>query len=234
MIKNTLLFIFILFLSLLSFSQNQAKIEYSYINFTKEYTSYNNKNKQKTPGYEINEIIEKLPFILVFDGSKSVFKIEKKMNMGDKSITHNQLITMLPQTYIDFENKTRYDYSEISGQTFLVKEKLNTNWKIVDGKKLIKGYRCKKAIQLDANENIKIEAWFVPEIPLSIGPSYYMGLPGLVISTKQFNSKGEVYAGFEFVNIDFSKQKKVKIPNHDTITEKEFIDIMRGSRKKFN
>ena len=233
MIKNILFLIFILFSLFSGFGQNQTKIEYRYLNFIKEYSSYDT-TKQKTPGYEINKIIESLPFILVYDGYKSVFKIQERMGIGDKSIRHNQLTTMLPKTYIDFKNKTRYDHSEISGQTFLIKEKLNVDWKIINEKKIIKGYRCKKAIQFDENGNIKIEAWFAPEIPLSIGPSYYIGLPGLVISTKQFNNKGEAYAGFEVVNIDFSKQKKVNIPNHDTITEKEFTNLMRGSRKKFN
>lgn len=213
------------------FSQDQAKIEYRYINFTKQFISSNdNKPKQKTPGYEIHKTIEKLPFVLTFDGSKSVFKIKKRMGVGDKSITYNQLTSMLPQTYIDYKNKTRYDYAEFSGQTFLVKEKLNVNWKLIDEIKLIKGYKCRKAVQVDDNKNIKVEAWFVPEIPLSVGPSYYAGLPGLVISTKQFNKKGEAYAGYEFVNIDFSKQKEVNIPNHETITEREFADIMRGAR----
>lgn len=231
MINKVTIIVLILSISISSFSQDQAKIEYRYINLTKQYiSSDDNKPKQKTPGYDLQKIIEELPFVLIFDGSKSVYKIEKRMGVGDKSITHNQLTSMLPETYIDYNNNTRYDYTEISGQTFLVKEKLNVNWKITGDIKLIKGYTCKKAIQFDENENIKMEAWFVPDIPLSIGPSYAVGLPGLVISTKQFNNKGEAYSGFEFVNIDFSKQKKIIIPNHKTITEKGFTDIMKGSR----
>jgi len=234
MIKKILLLILILFSTIISFSQNQAKIEYRYINFIEEYTSDNNKIKEKTPGYELFKMTEKFPFILIFDGSKSVFKIEEKMIVDDESITYKPLITLLPQTYIDFKNEISYDYSRINGQHFLIKEKLTKKWKIVDEKKLIKGYTCRKAIEFDEDGNIKTEAWFAPEIPLSIGPSYSSGLPGLVISTKEFNKSGEAYASFEFVNIDFSKQKKVIIPDYEPMTLKEFTDFMRGSRKKFN
>ena len=229
--NNILILFFFLMASADGNGQNQAKIEYRNINFIENYASQDSKSIKKiTPGYEISKMIEDLPFVLIFDGSKSVFKIEKRMGVGDKSITHNQLTSMLPETYIDYNNNLRYDYTEISGQTFLVKEKLNVSWKVTGDVRLIKGYRCKKAIQLDENKNIIMEAWFVPDLALNIGPSYAVGLPGLVIQTKQFNNKGEAYSGFEIVDIDFSNQNSIEIPNHETITEKEFTDFMKGSR----
>lgn len=179
-------------------------------------------------------MIEEIPFILIFDGSKSVFRIKRSMGVGDQSSTYNQLISMLPKTYIDIENKVKYDYAEISGQPFLVKDTLNTSWKIVNKKKLIKGYNCIKAIQLDDKKNIVTEAWFAPEIPLSIGPASHAGLPGLLIATRQFNKNGEAYAGYELVDIDVSKQKKVTIPDYDTMTLNEFTNFMKGSKSKFN
>lgn len=230
MLKN--LSIIILFSTNLIFCQNQAKIKYQFINYTKEFNSKT--SKKKNPSYNALKIIEQFPFALILNNKISVFKIENTMSVGNNSNRSDLYKKMLPDTYIDLKNMIRYDLTEFSGKTFLVKEKVILNWVITDEEKYVKGYLCKKANLLNENNGTMTQAWFTLEIPLNIGPSYYFGLPGLVLETKTFNKNGNAYSGFIVYDIDLSNQKKVIIPNISTITEKEFIDILGVSRNSLN
>ncbi|KQC33915.1 hypothetical protein AAU57_11670 [Nonlabens sp. YIK11] len=58
-------------------------------------------------------------------------------------------------------------------------EKLDYEWELLDGQKIIKGFKCYKArIFYDGREWV---AWYTPEIPLNAGPYKFKGLPGLIM-----------------------------------------------------
>jgi GLPGLI family protein len=142
---------------------------------------------------------------------------------------------MLPKTYITFKNMMLFDSFEFSGQKFLVEEELDKNWSITNEIKNISGYKCQKAILKDKENNkIIAEAWFTREIALPIGPSYYAGLPGLILKVVRFNkATGEEFESFVVEDIDLSPQKTIKLPKQKTITRDEFNETLNGTRARF-
>lgn len=69
------------------------------------------------------------------------------------------------------------------GETFLIKEKLEPiDWKIKEETKKIDSYVVKRAEAMVDGRNVVV--WFTDEIPISAGPSYFSGLPGLVLQAQ--------------------------------------------------
>lgn len=67
-------------------------------------------------------------------------------------------------------------------------------WQLTNEHKIINGYTCYKAIGSLQALNPKLpryyfEAWYCPEIPLSLGPEYFAGLPGLIFEVYFLDGK---------------------------------------------
>jgi GLPGLI family protein len=91
-------------------------------------------------------------------------------------------------TVKDYKNKVAL-VSERIGSQYLafVKDSLSTRkWKIVDEKTKINNLVCQKAISVSGKVNVVV--WFAKDIPITEGPFYYYGLPGLIV--KAVNSLG--------------------------------------------
>ncbi|PWJ38016.1 GLPGLI family protein [Sediminitomix flava] len=92
------------------------------------------------------------------------------------------------------------------GKEINYKNKVNSlNWEITSEKRMIGGYECIKAVT-----NNNIIAWYTPKLPISCGPSFYNGLPGLIM---------EVDTGFERIFV--TKIKKVS--EGATVTPADYI-----------
>ncbi len=64
---------------------------------------------------------------------------------------------------------------------FLIENKIESgNWKPGTEQRKIQGYICQEATMKRGEETIT--AWFTPNIPISIGPDNYGGLPGLILA----------------------------------------------------
>lgn len=61
-------------------------------------------------------------------------------------------------------------------------------WKPLNEFKTIGGYKCQKATSINSSGDVAT-AWFTEEIPLSAGPLYVAGLPGLVLEYSYPKSK---------------------------------------------
>ena len=69
-----------------------------------------------------------------------------------------------------------------------------------------------------------ITAWFTPEIPVSLGPLNYWGLPGLIL---ELNEEKNIILCTKIV-LSNKKNIKIKIPNSGKkVTQKEFDKIER-------
>ncbi len=67
---------------------------------------------------------------------------------------------------------------------YSVENPINYTWEILSETKIIAGYKCRKA-KLVSQESSKIPtiiAWFTTQIPISLSPSKYGGLPGAILS----------------------------------------------------
>jgi GLPGLI family protein len=61
------------------------------------------------------------------------------------------------------------------------------NWEIKPETMDIAGYKCQKATMISPKTNKRYVAWFNSEIPIPAGPSYFSGLPGLIMLVEDEN-----------------------------------------------
>lgn len=163
------------------------------------------------------------------------------------------------KTYLDTKAKSKIVEDEIFGKEFLIVDALvKPDWKLVDETKKIGDYTCYKAeIIIPVTEKQKsdfkdflkkqenkislfpmqepkdkvVTAWYTPEIPFSLGPRNYWGLPGLILEVNE----GNLIMLCSKVTLSNKEVTKIKIPNtgkkvtqakFDAL-EKEKIDSMK-------
>lgn len=117
------------------------------------------------------------------------------------------------------------------------------DWKITTETKVIDGYTCYKAIginQIIYKElvfNHQIIAWFCPDLPYSIGPMGYGGLPGLILEIRIRNAtylatKIEMNTNDKVDTQFFNKYKKITVEELNRKIDQEMEDAERNRRFK--
>lgn len=134
--------------------------------------------------------------------------------------------------YRDIENNAAVESREFMGRFFLIKDAPKASkWKITTDQKEILGYRCQKAILQDTSR--KMEAWFTPQIPLSLGPAGYFDLPGLIMELNIENGQTTIVANkVEFKALD---KKAIEKPSKGKeCTRAEYDKIVADKMKEMN
>ncbi|MBA3705303.1 MAG: GLPGLI family protein [Bacteroidetes bacterium] len=173
-IKNSLLLIFLWCCS----TDTIAQIIYGKIvyerksNLYKKYKDYDDlKDWLKEEDKNKIDVFE-----LYFDDSLSLFKpqeseLKEKMSWATNKNT----------VYQNFKTNERLSIKKIWGEELYIEDSLyKRQWKITDSRRVISGYDCKKAIW-QANDSIRIYAWYCDEIIPSVGPESFCGLPGAIL-----------------------------------------------------
>ena len=190
-------------------------------------------------------------FNLTFNKEESVYKEEAALSPPQPS--GMQLVVINTSgadiLYKNIKEDRFSNQNDVFGKIFLIKDKLNkTDWKLESESKNIGEYTCFKATttrerekrvggirinrdkDLDAEEEkapvmetITITAWYTPQIPVSIGPGNYHGLPGLIL---EVNDGSETVICSKIVlnpndKVDISEPNKGKV-----VTQAEFDEIM--------
>lgn len=107
------------------------------------------------------------------------------------------------------------------------------HWRLTNQYKKIENYRCQKAIGILKSDTVT--AWFTEQIPVSAGPSYISGLPGLIL--EYYNPSKKVFytvSGIFTDNIDKTKLKN--LANGAMISktkEKQMADEEQEKARKF-
>ena len=116
-----------------------------------------------------------------------IFKKDKKNKISNRS--GNTINVSYKYYETIYSNKTKKEIVssiKFAGETFLIKEGLKPiNWKVMEETKKIGSYTVRKAEALVNGDHIVV--WFTDEISLSAGPSFYWGLPGLVLQAQKDN-----------------------------------------------
>ena len=134
--------------------------------------------------------------------------------------------------YRDLENNVAVESREFMGRFFLIKDAPKVNkWKITPEQKDILGYHCQKAVLQDTSR--KLEAWFTPQIPLSLGPAGYADLPGLIMEINIDNGQTTLVANkVEFKTLD---KKEIEKPTKGKdCTRAEYDKIVAEKMKEMN
>tara|TARA_R110001592_G_scaffold363221_3_gene681708 strand:+ start:94023 stop:94778 length:756 start_codon:yes stop_codon:yes gene_type:complete len=207
-------------------------------NIHKRMTGERAKYKDFVPEFRITK------GMLVFDENSARYAdkevitgIEEEVVTEENSM-RAMMKSMAPKNefFMDFKKDKFIEFREFLGREFLVQgDKVEqAKWKIVPEQKEIKGFIAQKA-ELTNEEGQLVEAWFTPQIPVSIGPATYNKLPGLILEVN-INDGDLVISALEInmneVNKDYliapKKGKKVT-PDEFQAIVKEKMEEMRES-----
>lgn len=83
-------------------------------------------------------------------------------------------------TYTDIESWTVTEQKDFLGRTFLIRgDRPEYAWRLTGEQSEYLGFACQKAVT--EADSAMVEAWFAPELPVSIGPASFGGLPGAIL-----------------------------------------------------
>jgi len=142
------------------------------------------------------------------------------------------------------ENKALIAENMMDKEFLITSEVEKRDWKVSPDQAEIAGYVCMKAETVIDSTNVI--AWFTPQIPVSIGPGKYNGLPGAIlkVETKSDFKRGRSAKGTSFKTIvatsiemnDFND--KIEVPKKGKkVSPEEFKEIrkekMEAMRKMY-
>jgi len=138
------------------------------------------------------------------------------------------------QYYRNLKSEEEVQLEDFMGKKFLIKGKYDApKWKMTGKQKQVGKYICQQAVSGDG-EN-KTEAWFTPQIPVSIGPSGYGGLPGAILEVVTRNGDFTISAvdiKFEGVPANIivvpTKGKKVTQEEFEKIRDEKLKEMGAG------
>jgi GLPGLI family protein len=156
--------------------------------------------------------------------------------------------------YINIQDQIKIEEDDIFGKEFLIVEKLNSlEWKLIDETKKIGEYTCYKAeliipvsekekkeyeeylkkqetkpslFPMDEPKEKRIIAWYTPEIPVTVGPLNYWGLPGLILELND----GKMIILCSKVTLSNKENYKIKVPNNGTEVSQEEFDAIHKAK----
>lgn len=199
----------LIFLNQKTFAQTS---KYNYV-VSYKYTFQNDKTDVNSMDYE--------DMILLINDKKSYFMSRTTFQKDTMSQKNKQLLSItealemrkkFPKVRVKFEvekSENNYAYYEkIYTTTYRSKYKNDAIvWKLVNEKKDIAGYNCRKAETKFAGRNYT--AWYSEEIPMSDGPYKFQGLPGLILEiTDDKKENSFVMKGLEKKSIEYTPSNK--------------------------
>jgi GLPGLI family protein len=160
---------------------------------------------------ELQEKFQKMnqkTFILEFDKTTSIYKEEEKLNAPNPqaNLGGMQVISVFggggsgSLYFKNLKEKRFVSKTDIMGKTFLIKDSIpNYQWQLTSETKNIGNYTCYKASftkeveiftasfgkeeskEPKKTKTVTTTAWYTPQISISNGPTFYQGLPGLIL-----------------------------------------------------
>ncbi|UGS21065.1 GLPGLI family protein [Flavobacterium cyclinae] len=223
----------LLFFYINTFSQESGIITYksffSVKQATEELKQQNRMWYQEELDHEM--MAKQLRFTLQFNTEASIFTMSENMisdieNQLSKKYTIGRFYGS-DTFFINRKKDTLIEQLTYSFATLLRKKKASfINWNLTTETKEIQGYKCYKATytyvqKWKGREFLwPVVAWYCPEIPISLGPTRYSGLPGLILELHE-NEIGYIVDKIDFVSLP----KKIVEPKIGEILDDEEINL---------
>lgn len=241
-----LIIVLILLISTISFTSKAQKMEgeisYERVqHWTKIYerlTYLNAEEKDRIAMTYKNFEESKQDMKLYFKEDKSFYTMAKKKdNEGSYSWNEDEY-----KIYRDVAAEKRTDIIEMLGKVYIVEDSIRSpNWKIMNKIKEINGYMCMMAVTEDTIKDQKITAWFADNLPLSVGPDLYGGLPGVIMELDVNDgalvitaTKVEMKTITEDINVPKKiKGKKLNEAQYKTLVGTHIKDSIKAHRNPF-
>jgi len=170
---------------------------------------------------------------LIFNSGASLYQnLKNKETAEEVAMEHGggmiQMKMMEPdnQLFYDMQNSQTIEKRDFMSRIFLIENQVQQGrWKMTGDQKMILDFPCFKAKKEEKDSTITT-AWFTPSIPVSSGPSKFIGLPGLVLQVELNEGDRVITAqSVDFAVIDnelLNKPKKGK-----KVTQEEFDHIVK-------
>lgn len=179
---------------------------------------------------------------LVFTPEKSYYTYESKQGQSEDGRYSWKLKEYVVSR--DFEKNTQTDWIEMLGRVYQIEDSIQTpKWKVMNKIKDIKGHICMMAVTEDTVRNQKITAWFADDLPASVGPGMYFGLPGAILEL-EINDGDIVISALE---IDLRpvesselqpagkrRGRKITAAERDRLIYRHLSDSMKARRYPYN
>uniref|UniRef100_UPI00404A196E GLPGLI family protein n=1 Tax=Flavobacterium sp. TaxID=239 RepID=UPI00404A196E len=188
------------------------------------------------------EVAEDVNFRLEFNDKTAAFFVDNDLDIDAMSLhmlkaltkTSGSLFTNLQESCFVKEIIPTGNLVYILGkENILIKESIFKKWEITSESKIINGYKCFRAnftktqTMLGKEYTDKAIAWFCPEIPVSLGPAEFSGLPGLI-----FQLQANEYS-FVLKNVTFESNLKISTPSSGKeMTLDEYLKLSSENMEK--
>jgi len=169
--------------------------------------------------------------ILNINGLNSSYRIEKKLKKNsDNRLNIMDVLAGGSRIYYAnlLKKETIMQDCDLLGKCFLIYDSFY-KWRVTSKTKMINGYNCFLATSEIRNGKNTVLAWFTDKIPISTGPMYYSGLPGLVLELDD----GDI--NFKVKRIEINPNRKIEISKLNkgvSISYEEFIKLSKKSFPK--
>lgn len=231
----TLVLLFILFAGN-SFAQDITGGTVKYEQFSKFEHGLKLREDPGSEGY--NNFVSQLPKklkegkILFFNSDNTLFELDPN---AEGTVLEGRMAGMVQRVqmgmppevktnkvYVDLKKKKKTVQVDLMSRYFIIQSALDKyEWKLGTEQRKIQGYVCQQATTKKGEETIT--AWFAPEIPVSVGPDVYGGLPGIILAV---DINGENVLLATSVDLSAPDDKKISIPKDGKkIKQKAFDKI---------
>lgn len=174
---------------------------------------------------------------LRFNGMESTWKAAAEQeDDGNRSFGRGGMRMMMSRardqnvTWINHDEGLMTERRDFMGRTFLIKDDQPLlAWKLTGEQSEFDGYVVHRATAV--RDSSSIEAWFAPEIPVSVGPGPFGGLPGAILVLTIDEGK----TTFTATEIQMGAVEEGSIEEPDDgreVTQEEFDEIVEEKRKE--
>jgi GLPGLI family protein len=191
-------YIFLVLFSACSFAQSNTQLVVDYKLFYEQSKETTEALKKFVPNLT-NESGNVL-FQLVIQDTCAYFSKEKGLSSNNLSVTmaatgaryENPIYTSILQKKAYYNNSASFIFFEPND--FLIYKDCVSDWTLSSETKTIDGMVCFKATTtdyyylLDKKKQYDVVAWYCPKLPYRFGPTFYNGLPGLIIEINYMKS----------------------------------------------
>ncbi|MVO08778.1 GLPGLI family protein [Flavobacterium sp. TP390] len=209
----------LVFVSSFLFSQKSGKITYksyfAHVQATEELKESNRMRYQEALDEEM--MAKMLRFSLDFNENESLFYLSESLISDAESKSVRAYVTGLfygmDKFYLNRATDELVEQLYYSFAILLRTKKASfIDWNLTNETKNINGYTCYKAtytyIQKWKGREFPwpVIAWYCPEIPVSLGPIRYSGLPGLILELQE-QEVGYIVEKIEFLDKEIPIEK---------------------------
>ena len=138
---------------------------------------------------------------------------------------------VVQKVYYVFDTNQKLEQVEYLTRTFLIGSEIEAvPWKLDPEMKKVLEYTCMKASM--THDDQEIVAWYAPEIPISLGPSVFGGLPGLILAVER---NGETAYVATSVDLTPPAEEGMTKPEKGSQVDKdEFAAIQEEKEKEWH